>query len=226
MLHKSRGQDWIRVLFILCCTSYLVYRILMSTNKLLEKKMGSTEMTLAAQDMLLPSVTICRESYLKRYRESQSKEWIKYANITEDYQRLLKLDKMLRGLTQILTINNKFVKAFLRQVIVFSTLCPYPCRSEYIFVNNDTLAHSSFARVPAHLWPPSPTALKYFAQKNVSNLIQASVGPKAKSVAFIGGIQPCLTYNPIGSYHPGLSPGNNVSTFDFYLHLKFWQHFS
>ena len=84
--------------------------------------MGSTEMTLAAQDMLLPSVTICRESYLKRYRESQSQEWMKYANITEDYQRLLKLDKMLRGLTQILTINNKFVKALLRYCLQHITV--------------------------------------------------------------------------------------------------------
>ena len=61
--------------------------------------MGSTEMTTAAQELLFPSVTLCRESFLHKTGRS--------ANMTEDYDKLPRLDKMLRLLTQAVTIKNK-----------------------------------------------------------------------------------------------------------------------
>ena len=87
----------------------------------------------------------------------------------------------------------------------------YLLRSEYIIVDYNTLPHSSFVRVPANLWPPNSTDLSSFVQKNVSYLIETSVGPKPKQAAN-GGLQPCITYNPLGPYQPGLSPETNVST--------------
>ena len=81
-----RGHDWIRVLFVACSVLYLGYRISKSTDRLLERQMGSTEITNAAQEMLLPSVTICAESVSKKTERS--------ANLSDDYMKLPKLDKM------------------------------------------------------------------------------------------------------------------------------------
>ena len=100
-LKTLRGHDWIRVLFVACSVSYLGYRICKSTDRLLERQMGSTEITNAAQDLLLPSVTICVESVSQKTEGS--------ANISNDYMMLPKLDKMLGYLTQIVSTRNRLV---------------------------------------------------------------------------------------------------------------------
>ena len=63
--------------------------------------MGSTEITNAAQEMLLPSVTICAESVSQKTERS--------ANLSDDYMKLPKLDKMLGKLTQIVSTKNRLV---------------------------------------------------------------------------------------------------------------------
>ena len=95
------GQDWLRVLFMAGFTAYLAYRIQKSTKKLLEMQMGSTEMTLASQELLMPSVTFCPESYIHPTTRSE--------NITADYKKLPGLQNMLLQLTQIVSIHNKSV---------------------------------------------------------------------------------------------------------------------
>ena len=95
-----KDHDWLRVLLVACSASYLVFRIQVSTNKLLERQMGSTEINKVAREMLLPSVTLCRESYLNQTKRS--------TNITEDYARLLRLDKNIKGVTQLVNIQNKY----------------------------------------------------------------------------------------------------------------------
>ena len=102
LANMLRGQDWLKVLLMACFTSYLVYRIYVSTNKLLERQMGSTEMTRASQEMLLPSVTLCLDSFLHQTQRS--------TNITEDFDKLPRLSKMVKIVTQIVSIQNKLVK--------------------------------------------------------------------------------------------------------------------
>ena len=94
------GQDWLRVLFMAGFTAYLAYRIQKSTTKLLEMQMGSTEMTKASQELLMPSVTFCLESY-KHQTTSE--------NITADYKKLPGLQNMLLWLSHIVSIQNKLV---------------------------------------------------------------------------------------------------------------------
>ena len=97
-----KDHDWLRVLLVACSASYLVFRIQVSTNKLLESQMGSTEINKVAQEMLLPSVTLCRESYFNQTKRS--------TNITEDFSRLLKLDNNIKIVTQLVNIQNKYGK--------------------------------------------------------------------------------------------------------------------
>ena len=55
------------------------------------------------------------------------------------------------------------------------------------------------------------TAMEPFLQEILPELIQTSVGPKETTSE---GIQPCITYNPPGSFLPGLTPQRNVSAFN------------
>ena len=82
------GHDWLRFFFTAVLAAYLVYRIEVSTEKLLERKMGSTEVVMSAPELLLPSVTFCMESYGNRTARSN--------NITADYVKLPGLGAVAR----------------------------------------------------------------------------------------------------------------------------------
>ena len=67
--------------------TYLVYRIKVSTEKVLETRMGSTEIEMSARDLVIPSITFCMESYWNKPLRSE--------NITADLEKLPGLDNML-----------------------------------------------------------------------------------------------------------------------------------
>ena len=95
------GHDWLRFFFTAVLAAYLLYRIKVSTDKLLKGKMGSTEVAMSAAELLPPSATFCMESYGNLTARSE--------NITADYKKLPGLENMLFYLTQIVSTQNKLV---------------------------------------------------------------------------------------------------------------------
>ena len=90
---RMQGKiDWLRFILMVALAVYLVYRIKVSTEKLLEWRMGSTVVSMSAQELVLPSVTFCMESYGNRTVRSD--------NITADYEKLPGLDNMLLFVSQ------------------------------------------------------------------------------------------------------------------------------
>ena len=57
------GYDWLRFFIMAALAAYLVYRVEVSTEKLLEKRKGATEVSMSAEELVLPSVTFCMESF-------------------------------------------------------------------------------------------------------------------------------------------------------------------
>ena len=95
------NKDWLRFIFMVALAAYLVYRIKVSTEKLRERRMGSTEVSMSSEELVLPSVTFCMESYRTPTVRSE--------NITADYKKLPGLQNMLLQLTQIVSIQNRSV---------------------------------------------------------------------------------------------------------------------
>ena len=95
------GYDWLRLFVMTALAAYLVYRIKVSTAKLLEKRKGSTEESMSAEELVLPSVTFCMESYWSKTSRSE--------NITADFEKLPGLDNMLLFVIQSGLSQNKSV---------------------------------------------------------------------------------------------------------------------
>ena len=96
-----KDQDWLRLLFMAGFTGYLGLRIQVSTTKLFEAQMGSTDTAMTGQEMLLPSLTFCQESYIFPTKRS--------TDLTADFEKLPGLRDILRGFTQKIAIQNKLV---------------------------------------------------------------------------------------------------------------------
>ena len=90
-------QDWQRILVIAGLATGLLIRIYLTAEKLLEWRIGSTETSVDAEEMILPSVTFC----FMKLRQSTKSE-----NITADYDALPRLEDMLAALTQRVTVEN------------------------------------------------------------------------------------------------------------------------
>ena len=91
----------------------------------------------------------------------------------------------------------------------------YLIRSEFIILENNLLSFPIplMLQVPYNLFiqaSTNSTAMTHYIREMHPYLVQTSVGPK-ESIS--DGLQPCITYNPPGPYHPGLSPDRNVSTY-------------
>ena len=91
-------QDWQRILVIAGLATGLLIRIYLTAEKLLEGRIGSTEISVDAEEILLPSVTFC---FMKLEGQSTKSE-----NITADYDALPRLEDMLAALTQRVTVEN------------------------------------------------------------------------------------------------------------------------
>ena len=81
------GHDWLRFFIMAALATYLVNRVKVSTEKLLEKRKGATEVSMSAEELVLPSVTFCMESMESPTPRSE--------NITADFEKLPGLDNML-----------------------------------------------------------------------------------------------------------------------------------
>ena len=93
------GYDWLRFFVMAALATYFVYRIKVSTEKLLEKRRGATEESMSAKELVFPSVTFCKESFRNPTERSE--------NITADYEELPGLENMLLFLTQTGLTQNK-----------------------------------------------------------------------------------------------------------------------
>ena len=91
--------------------AYLVYRIEVSTEKLLERRMGSTEIEMSAKELVIPSITFCSESYWGKPSRSE--------NITADFEKLPGLDNMLLFVVQSGLNQNKSV-LYLLYVLIYT----------------------------------------------------------------------------------------------------------
>ena len=96
-----KGHDLVRFCVMAALSIYFLYRIQMSTVKLLEWRMGSTEMSKTADEMLLPSVTFCPESYFAPPHAS--------TNITEAYEEVPGLRNLLLGMKHAFSVRNMSV---------------------------------------------------------------------------------------------------------------------
>ena len=91
-------EDWPRVLVIAGLATGLFIRIYLSTEKFLELRIGSTEMPVDAEEIMLPSITMC----LMGLPGSSTKT----ENITADYNALPRLEDMLAEVNQRVTVEN------------------------------------------------------------------------------------------------------------------------
>ena len=97
----SKGHDRLRFFFIAALSIYFVYIIGISTVKLLDRRMGSTEMAMSAEELLPPSVTFCPESYFENPEAS--------TNITAAYEELPGLKNLVIGMKHAFSVQNKSV---------------------------------------------------------------------------------------------------------------------
>ena len=86
------AQYWMRNFVIATLAANLLYRTYFSLEKLLEWRIGSSEMPVDADEIMLPSVTFCM---LKLDGNTNKSE-----NITADYNALPKLEDVLAALSQ------------------------------------------------------------------------------------------------------------------------------
>ena len=101
------GQDWPRMVVIAGLTAFLLIRLYLSTEKLLEWRIGSAEVSVDADEIMLPSITFCplksgvSESAYTAYITTKRSE-----NVTTDYNALPQLEDMLDRLSQHVTGKN------------------------------------------------------------------------------------------------------------------------
>ena len=90
-------QDWPRFLIISGLAIGFSIRIYSLAEKVREWKIGSTETSKYAEEIVLPSITICM---LKFYQTTKSE------NILADYKTLPKLEDILTALIQRISAEN------------------------------------------------------------------------------------------------------------------------
>ena len=93
------NHDWFRMILMIAFASYLVQQIYMKTEMLFKKEMGFTEMAADSTEMKFPSVTFCPASMRKSPENLASK------NITTDSENLPRIEDMLVGARQIISVN-------------------------------------------------------------------------------------------------------------------------
>ena len=91
-------QDWVRVLLVACFAAYLLQKIYVATDKLLEGEIGSIQVSLDSDKVTLPSVTFCPAYTAAKNRQNSE-------NITFDSKNQLKLEDMLVSATQYIHTN-------------------------------------------------------------------------------------------------------------------------
>lgn len=92
-------QDCFNMILMTAFAAYLVQRIYRQTEMLFQKEMGFTEMPADSKEMKFPSVTLCPASM------KTSPENIASKNITADSQNLPRIEEMLVGVRQMISIN-------------------------------------------------------------------------------------------------------------------------
>lgn len=97
-LKLLRGQEWPRILVIAILSACLLYVIFSSTAKLLEWRIGSTEIVVDAEEIMLPSITICSLPSDENTNKS--------ATVTTYYDALPKLLDILAVVHQRVSVKN------------------------------------------------------------------------------------------------------------------------
>ena len=91
-------KDWPRILIITGLATALFIRIYSAVEKVREWRIGSSEMSKYAEEIVLPSITICM---LKLKGQTTKSE-----NISADYATLPKLEDILAALIQRISAEN------------------------------------------------------------------------------------------------------------------------
>ena len=94
---KMVVQDWPRILIISGLAIAFSIRIYVLTEKVKEWKIGSTETSKYAEEIRLPSITICM---LKLTQNTKTE------NVLADYRKLPKLEDILAALIQRISVEN------------------------------------------------------------------------------------------------------------------------
>ena len=93
------AQDWARSFVITVLAAFLLFRVHVSLDRLLKDRIGSSEMSVDADEIKLPSITFCLEKLGGNTTKSE--------NITADYNKLPKMEDMLAAVIQRVTIENE-----------------------------------------------------------------------------------------------------------------------
>ena len=88
----GRDWDWPRIFVLAVLATLLLTRLKICTEKLLEWRIGSVEVSVDADEILLPSITFCPKSVGHKGKKSK--------NITADYIALPHLKDMLERFDQ------------------------------------------------------------------------------------------------------------------------------
>ena len=95
------NQDWLRLLLMAGFTAYVLQKIQVATDKLWQRQIGSSEISLDSDKVTFPSITFC-PSYANQRQP--------FDNETFDTNNIPKLGDMLVWAEQSININRLHVK--------------------------------------------------------------------------------------------------------------------
>ena len=95
----AKGPDWVRVILMVAVSVYLGHQIYTKTKILLKWEMGFTEEEVDSDVMTFPSITFC-PGFMNTLKWPQA-----FENITADYQKLPRIEDLLREVSQQISIN-------------------------------------------------------------------------------------------------------------------------